>query len=216
MTRIGNRLAPPRFLAFVGVLAVALPALVPVAGWRHGTMAGFDVAAIVFLASLRPLFAGAEAGQMRRHAGENDANRVLLLVVTAAVLLVILVAVGSELVEKGAPRPAAIALIVATLLIAWTFSNMVYALHYAHMFYSQSDTDGDGTREDSRGLDFPKTPEPLYWDFVYYAFTLGMTFQTSDVETTTTRMRIVTIFHCLAAFVFNLGVIAFTVNVLGG
>ena len=37
-----------------------------------------------------------------------------------------------------------------------------------------------------------------------------MTFQTSDVDTTNTRMRIVTIFHCLAAFVFNIGVLAFT------
>ena len=42
-----------------------------------------------------------------------------------------------------------------------------------------------------------------------------MTFQTSDVDITTTQMRVVSIFHCLAAFVFNLGVIAFTINILG-
>ena len=43
-----------------------------------------------------------------------------------------------------------------------------------------------------------------------------MTFQTSDVEITSRRLRRVSIGQCLAAFVFNLGVLAFSINVLGG
>jgi uncharacterized membrane protein len=43
-----------------------------------------------------------------------------------------------------------------------------------------------------------------------------MTFQTSDVQVTDGAMRRVVVGHTLAAFVFNLGVLAFTVNVLGG
>ena len=62
----------------------------------------------------------------------------------------------------------------------------------------------------------PGTDEPDYWDFVYFAFTLGMTFQTSDVSITDRRIRRVVLGHSLAAFVFNLGVLAFTINVLGG
>lgn len=218
MTRLhlGKRIAPPRFIGFVLLLAAGLPILHPLLGWRQGAMTAFDIAALVFLLSLWPVLSTPHAEAMRTQAERNDANRPLLLAVTGAVMLVVLIAVGSELVEKGSPKPLAIALIIATLILSWLFSNVVYALHYAHMFYSQADTDGDGTEEDSGGLDFPKTDEPNYWDFLYFSLTLGMTFQTSDVEMTSTPVRIVATFHCFAAFIFNLGVLAFTINTLGG
>jgi uncharacterized membrane protein len=213
---LGNRVAPVRFLVFVALLLIGCAVLMPSIGWRHGIMASFDVSAAIFLLSLKPVIQTPHAQGMRQHAARNDANRALLLVITAAVMIVVLVAVGSELIEKGSPKATTILLIVGTLALSWLFTNMAYALHYAHLFYSQGDTDGNGTEEDLQGLEFPKTDEPNYWDFIYYSFTLGMTFQTSDIDTTNTRMRIVTIFHCLAAFVFNIGVLAFSINVLGG
>jgi uncharacterized membrane protein len=207
---IGGRLAPPRFLAFIGLMAAGLAGGIPALGWRTGIMAAFDLAALAFLALSWPLV-HSEADAMRRTARRNDANRALLLAITGSVMLAVLVAVAAELGQAGAPRPAMLALIVGTLAIAWLFSNVVYALHYAHLFYLD---DADGC--DRGGLSFPQTPEPDYWDFIYFAFCLGMTFQTSDVDTTSRRMRRVVTAHCLAAFVFNLGVIAFTINVLGG
>jgi uncharacterized membrane protein len=42
-----------------------------------------------------------------------------------------------------------------------------------------------------------------------------MAFATSDVVITETRMRKTVIIHGLAAFGFNIGVLAFTINVLG-
>ncbi len=42
-----------------------------------------------------------------------------------------------------------------------------------------------------------------------------MTFQTSDVSVTARETRKLVLFHSLAEFVFNLGVLAFTINVLG-
>jgi uncharacterized membrane protein len=213
---LGQRIAPPRFIAFVLILIVGMPILQPLLGWRQGAMASFDIAAAIFLGSLWPLLQTPHAAQMRTHAERNDANRPMMLAISFATMLVILVAVGSELIEKGSPRPLAIALIIATLLLSWLFSNMLYALHYAHIFYSQDDQDGDGKKEDVGGIDFPDTKEPNYWDFVYFSLTLGMTFQTSDVDMTTTRVRVVAIFHCFAAFIFNLGILAFTINTLGG
>jgi uncharacterized membrane protein len=103
-------------------------------------------------------------------------------------------------------------MIIGTLVLSWIFSNWIYSLHYAHLFYTRAPEDGG----DTGGLEFPKTPEPDYWDFIYFGFCLGMTFQTSDVSVTDGRFRKVVTLHCLAAFVFNLGVIAFTINVLGG
>jgi uncharacterized membrane protein len=207
---IGNRLAPPRFLIFLALLLPGGAAAAALADWRIGIMLGFDFAAIVFLLSLWPLFR-ANAGAMRAQAAANDANRAMLLALTGVVMAAILTAVAAELTGGDPASPFNKAVVIATLAIAWVFSNVVYALHYAHLYYLK---DRDRNR-DLGGLDFPAEKEPLYWDFVYFAFTLGMTFQTSDVDVTSGAVRKVAVFHCLAAFAFNLGVIAFTINVLG-
>ena len=135
---------------------------------------------------------------MRVHADANDANRAILLGVTAAVTSVILITVGAELLQGHNPPGIVIGLIVATLICAWLFSNFVYALHYAHMFYLTDKRHG----KDTGGVDIPGTSEPDYWDFIYFSFTLGMTFQTSDTAITSGRYRRVVTMHCLAAFVF--------------
>jgi uncharacterized membrane protein len=205
--RIGDRIAPPRFLAFALILAVASLILSPQFGMTRGILAGFDLAAFLFLASLVPLLRQGQAAKMRARAARNDANRAVLLVFCGIVLFVVLVAVGGEL--RGRSSTVTIALVVGTQVLAWLFSNIVYALHYAHLFYSA------GADGDVGGLQFPDTAEPDYWDFLYFAVTLGMTFQTSDVAIASRRMRRVVTGQCLAAFLFNLGVIAFTVNVLG-
>lgn len=200
---------PWRYGMFLALLAAAAP-LGLFLPWHEAVMGGFDIAALGFLASLRALL-DANAKRMRQNAKENDANRAGMLVITGIVMAVILVAVGVAVSGRGQPTVLATALLLATLSIAWLFSNMIYALHYAHIFYLA----GAGGK-DSGGIDFPGTKEPGYWDFIYFAFTLGMTFQTSDVGMTAVNVRKVAIFHCLAAFVFNLGILAFTINVLGG
>ncbi|MBV9932378.1 MAG: DUF1345 domain-containing protein [Alphaproteobacteria bacterium] len=207
---IGNRIAPVRFLVFLALLVPGGAFAGVEWGWRTGVMSGFDVASAVFLVSLWPLF-GTDIPGIRARAAANDANRALLLVVTGIVMLTVLTAVGAEL-QKGEPPSGPMkAAIVATLALAWLFSNMVYALHYAHLFYSRDRKAGG----DVGGLDFSGTGKPSYSDFVYFAFTLGMTFQTSDTGVTTPGMRRIVTCHCFAAFVFNLGVLAFTINVLG-
>ena len=206
---LGNRIAPPRFIAFVLVSIIGGLFAVPRLGWAQGMMAGFDAAAIIFFITISPLFNDV-ADEMRQSAKKNDANRAGLLVITGIVMGVVLASVASELMQHGRPKPMEITLIVGTLSLAWIFSSVVYALHYAHIFY----TGLDG--KDLRGIEFPKTDEPDYWDFLYFATCLSMTFQVSDMNITSGSVRRVVMFHCLAAFVFNLGIIAFTINVLGG
>lgn len=211
-TKLGNRIAPPRFILFV-VLLVALSIAAGLwTDWLRGIMIGFDGAAVVFLLSSVPLLAGADAATVRRHAAENDANRAVLLGITGLVTGVVLVTVGAVLMQGQSQSGAAIALIVGTLALSWLFTNVIYALHYAHMFYAKDAKTG----RDCGGLDMPGTKEPDYWDFVYFAFTLGMTFQTSDVAISSGRFRRIATLHSMAAFIFNIGVLAFTINVLGG
>jgi uncharacterized membrane protein len=176
--------------------------------WYQAVMAGFDVSALGYAATLPPLLKlGAEG--IRKQAEPIDADRILLLALTAVIMVTILTSVAAELSQRTAPDQKAVILIIATLFIAWCFSNMIYATHYAHMFY-----DGSGDGGDRGGVAFPKTDSPDYWDFIYFSYTLGMTFQTSDVNIVDGQWRKVVIFHCVAAFVFNIGIIAFSINIL--
>ncbi len=205
---IGNRIAPPRFLAFLAMLLVGFPVAFNLLDhWALAAMSAFDVAAVLFLISCLPLLGTREARLIRDHAKANDANRVLLLVITGIVMAILLTAISAEAVGHN-PQPVTKALIITTLALAWLFANTVYAFHYAHMVYNKP---GIGCI----GLEFPRTAHPVYWDFVYFSFTCGMAFATSDVVVTESHMRKIVTIHCLLAFAFNIGVIAFTINVLG-
>ena len=204
---IGNSIAPWRFLVFIAVLlAGAVPASLWLGSWWLGIIDAFDVSAVLFLLLCWNILRIQDPEEMERLARLNDANRTFLLIITGIVLAMLLIAVGSETVGQN-PRTFAKGLIIVTLIVAWLFSNTVYALHYAHMAYVTPEAGCAGFR-------FPGTEEPVYWDFVYFAFTCGMAFATSDVEVTDQRIRKVVAFHCLAAFAFNIGVLAFTVNLL--
>lgn len=211
---IGQRIAPPRFLMFLLLYIAGF------VGWHFAggesladalTLA-FDGAALVFLVSLWPLTRDVEPEDLRRHARENDANRIGVLLITSAVGLVVLASIAGELPEASHGGALAMGKLLGTLALTWLFANVIYALHYAHCFY----TADDGTGKDTRGLDFSGTECPDYWDFIYFAFTLGMTFQTSDTGVSSGHMRRVVTLHSMAAFVFNIGIIAFTINSLGG
>jgi uncharacterized membrane protein len=219
---IGQWLAPPRFLMFIVLFAGGTWL------WRMQghTLAdsfdlGFDGAALVFLASLAPLFhRRCDSAAMRLQAARNDANRVVVLGITTLLTVVIMAAIVGELPRVGhgpaGGGPIALVKLIGTLVLTWLFANMVYALHYAHLYYSADDAIGGEAGGDSRGLDIPGGEDPDYLDFVYFAFTLGMTFQTADVNITGRPIRRIAILHGFAAFVFNIGVIAFTINAIGG
>lgn len=153
---IGNVLAPWPFLVFGLVSVLASAGLWVWLGFPRGLMGGFDLGALAFLAACAPLFNDA-AAQMRRVAASNDANRGGLLLISFAVTVVILATVGNELAHKAKPLHVDLVLVIATLALCWIFSNLVYALHYAHLFY-KPDADGN----DVAGLKFPGTSEPDY------------------------------------------------------
>jgi len=210
---IGNWLAPKRFLLFLAFIPAAFVAQRAAFGaqqWADSAAMAFDAAALVFLLSLAPLVRESDAAAMRAHAADNDANRGLVLVLTTLVGFAVMGAIAGELPGARAGEPLTILKLLGTLLLIWLFANSMFALHYAHAFYTQ---EGGA---DAGGIEVPGTTAPDYADFAYFAFTFGMTFQTSDVQITSRRVRRVVLLHCFAAFVFNIGVIAFAINALGG
>jgi uncharacterized membrane protein len=149
---------------------------------------------------------------MRRAALDNDANRGVLLVVAFALTSVVLIAVGSQLALDAKTGWSDVTLTIGTLIMAWLFANTVYALHYAHLFYS-SDDGG----KDSAGIEFPGgDATPSFSDFLYFAFTIGCTLAVSDTNVTSPHIRRVVTAHSVAGFIYNVGVFALTVNLLAG
>ena len=208
---IGNSIAPARFILFFVMLVATVATATLVTPWWLGVMVGFDIAAMVFVASCINLFRHNEK-DMRLAAEHNDANRGILLIVAFALTCVILVAVGSQLALSTKSSLADIGMTIFTLIMAWVFANAVYALHYAHLFY----TSDDGGK-DLQGIEFPGTGKhPEFADFVYFSFTIGCTLAVSDTNVTSPHIRKVVTAHSVAGFIYNVGVFALTVNLLAG
>ncbi|KGM39532.1 hypothetical protein JY96_04510 [Aquabacterium sp. NJ1] len=172
---------------------------------------GWNVGAWAYLALAGWMMARSSKAQIQRRACQQDdgAAAILTLVVISA-----LASLGSIVAElsvakdfTGAARMAHIALAGGTILSSWAFTQVMFALHYAHDFYSARRQGQPG------GLQFPDTPDPDYLDFLYFAAVIGTSGQTADVSISSSGMRRVGLVHCVLAFLFNTSLVALTINV---
>ncbi|GGE03466.1 membrane protein [Polymorphobacter glacialis] len=205
------------FTAFALVTAATTALLTLALPPSRAFLAGYDCGALAFLIIIAIRFNTANPAAMRSKAVENEPDHAAMVAIALLVVAVIFVAVWVELSGRSGRDAVGISLAAATLILAWLFANTLFASHYAHVWYLPAET-GSG---DLGGLDFPGgDTDPDYWDFSYYAFVLGMTFQVSDVEVTSKRLRRLTLGHAVLAFFFNIAVVAISINlvasVLGG
>ena len=172
----------------------------------------FVVASSLFLVLVGVMFVGSRDTQaIRARARQEDQGRAGRLWVSVAVSAVILVALVLEL--RAGHESGIVGLILPglALTLAWAFMNTMFALHYAHRYYGDN-----ARRQPLGGLDFPGDADPDYWDFLYFSVVIGMTFQVSDVQITNQRLRRVALIQGVVAFVFNMVILALSVNVIAG
>ncbi|WP_420225343.1 DUF1345 domain-containing protein [Pigmentiphaga litoralis] len=177
--------------------------------WPLCLLLGFDAAAVVFLSSTAYVFAKSTPETMRHRAKEEDVGRWGILWTSVLLSAVVLLALGVELRlgKSGGVWPVVVA--VGSILLSWQYMNVMFALHYAHGFYGNY-----GAAH--QGLEFPGDEPPDYWDFAYFAFVIGMTFQVSDVQITSRHLRRMALVHSVIAFFINVFIIAMSVNVVAG
>lgn len=203
------RIPHPRFLLFLALLAGVSGIAGRFVSSTEAFVIGFNIGALAFLGSTLLLWGSDDIEAMRARSARDDGGRVLLPITAALALATTLVALARMIQVRRTPSIEDIALVLITIAIAWLFFNLVYAFHYAHMYYDQ---DGEA---DARGIEFPGGVQaPLFADFAYFAFVIGMTCQTADTDITSHRIRRVATGHGLLAFFFNLGVFALTINLL--
>lgn len=178
----------------------------------------FDCGALVFLAAVWFMMAEATPEGMRRRAEIEDEGRYVVLILSVAVATAILLTILFQLhgLKDLPPRLASlhVTLAVATILLSWFFMNTMFALHYAHGYYG--DADPSQKYRPVGGLNFPGEAQPDYWDFLYFSFVVGMTFQVSDVQIEDRGLRRGVLGHGVLAFFFDVVILALTINIIAG
>ena len=164
---------------------------------------------MLYLAFVFQLAAKSDHHNLRRRARLQDEGRVAILVLTAAAAFASLGAILALLgtVAGTLREPIQLAFAALTIVLSWAFTHTMFALHYAHEYYDENGGKGGG-------LTFPNdNPEPDYWDFMYFAFTIGMTSQVSDITVSCKPIRRTVFGHSIISFVFNAALLALTVNI---
>jgi uncharacterized membrane protein len=164
---------------------------------------------VIYLALILRIFLRANESDMREEARKQDVGRWTTLLAGVVLSAAVLAAVSTELESSQKGGVVAIAVAASTIILAWSFMNTLFALHYAHGFYGNF-----GAQH--KGLEFPGDEDPDYWDFAYFSFTIGMTFQVSDVQISTRYLRRIALMHSAIAFFFNVFIIAISVNIAAG
>lgn len=188
--------------------------------WNAGTWIYFITSGI--------MIARATPESIRRRAKRTDEGRFFILVFTSLAALASIAAIIAQLAAvkdlHGGIKGLHIALAAATIVSAWLFIHLTYALHYAHEYFDEWATEPGTPAAERGGLrfpesqnpDYPETQYPDYFDFLYFSYVIGVACQTADVDITSSAMRRTALVHCVLAFFFNSAVLALTINIAAG
>ena len=208
-------LARPRLFACI-VLGMATALLLPSATGPQITRAiiGWNTGAVAYLLLSAHMMFSSSHERMRTRATSQDDGRLLILAMVVVAALAALAAIVGELSVgrslHGGKRYFHIIMAMATLVTSWAFTQVMFALHYAHDYYAAIERKQDG------GLAFPSESAPDYADFLYFACVIGTSGQTADVAFTSRAMRRTGLVHCVLAYFFNATLLALTINVASG
>jgi len=192
-------------IAFGATLAITLALGV---SWPVAVSGAWGVTALLIGFAIWPRILRMNPEQAKANARDEDFSRVsadlVLLVASVASLVAIFYLVDESGHRHGAARVTLAILAVAVVVLSWLLVQTVYTVRYGDLYY------GDPIG----GIDFNDDDQPDYHDFLYVAFTIGMTYQVSDTTLRTRVVRRTAIRHALLSFVFVTVILAVTVNVV--
>jgi uncharacterized membrane protein len=206
----------PRLYIGAAIMVVVYVALAG-AGLREATHAlvAWNAGAWTFIALILAMMAYDPRDSICDHAALEDENPWMLLLIAifaaSAAIAAIIWELGPVKNMGGFLKAIHIVLVAATLLSAWTFIHLMFALHYAGEYYAAA-----GPGKTRGGLTFPGGSEPEWSDFLYQAMVIGCACATADVNTTSPSMRVACLAQGVVAFLFNTIILALTINIGSG
>ncbi|MGW8884521.1 DUF1345 domain-containing protein [Streptomyces sp. NPDC055749] len=196
------RLAGATVLGAVAGVVVGLLTHAPL-----GVLAGIAVAETIFVVAgwmvLWPMNAATTHHNVRREEFRPVMEELAVVgsALTGLVGIVVLLLVSdTDLSHAGA------ATALCGVFTAWAALHLMYATRYAYIYY----------RAPEGGIDFNTDDRPRYSDFLYFSYNLGMTYQVSDTNVSTSVIRAVALRHCLLSYVFGASILATTINLVTG
>ena len=187
----------------VAVLVGLVAGAVAPASWQVVTrvLAGWNVMAWLYLGQMAWLMATASRARVREIAEREDNN--------AAVVLAILSIAAELSSSKGLPDTQKLGhylFTAMTVVGSWLLLGTTYTVHYARLFYLSP--------VKQRALRFPEDElHPGYADFLYFAFTIAVAAQTSDVLVMSPSVRKAVLAQSVLSFVFNAAIIGLSINI---
>jgi uncharacterized membrane protein len=176
-------------------------------------LAAWDVVALVMTTFAWLIVLGAGPAETHHHAAKDDPGRravgVLVILTSGVSLLATAVILRQARTCPLDFRWLFVVLCVLAVASAWLLTHSAYALRYAHLYY-RDDDEGVG------GLTFPGDAPPSYLDFAYFAFTIGMCFQVSDVSIPSRQIRRAVLGHAVLSFLYNTAILATAINLAVG
>ncbi|MFG2651267.1 DUF1345 domain-containing protein [Streptomyces sp. NPDC048436] len=171
-----------------------------------GALAGIATAELLFVVAGWVVLWPMDAATTNRDARREDFRPVTDELVVVAVALCGLVAIVLLLLvgASGFGHVGA-AIALGGVFLAWAALHLMYATRYAYVYYSASG-----------GIDFNSDAPPAYRDFFYFSYNLGMTYQVSDTNVSSSVIRSIALRHCLLSYVFGTGILATAINFVVG
>jgi uncharacterized membrane protein len=168
--------------------------------------------ALTFIITSAIVFFRIPVVEIVKRANQEDGSRAfvfisILLSSLAGMLTVLLLMLSDEMHTQ---ETLTVMLAVGGMIVSWALVHTIFTFHYAHMYYFRQDNVGE------HPLAFPGKSRPDYLDFAYFSFVIGMTFQVSDVEIASPRIRRIALVHGLLSFTLNTFVVALTINLIAG
>ncbi len=179
-------------------------------------MIGWDIFSLCMIVMSWITFSVTDSIQIRQQSKFQDSSRTLIFIIVLIANLAGFLAVLLLIVTKKhtvGREPFQLSIAIAGMLLSWILIHTIFTLRYAHIFYGDHETFKD---THAGGLIFPGNNNVDYFDFAYFSFVLGMTFQVSDVQITSKKIRRTALFHGLLSFGFNTIMIALTINLIAG
>ena len=119
----------------------------------------------------------------------------------AAVALIATLIVMPQAQRLGVSPGLVLGICIVAVLTAWLMLQSGFAIVYMAVY------------SEAGGLEFPGDEEPQLVDFLYFAFSVGTTFGTTDVTVTRRGIRRQVLVHGVLAFLFNTLTLAVAVSV---
>lgn len=207
------RMATTRPRLFVGIAVGILSWLAldfaPGLRWSTRAILAWDAGVFTAVVGMMIHMADKRADDIRASSAEQDEGQGMILTVVLIACVASLATVAAELdLAKGAAgleKVLRVSLVSVTVAASWFMVQLIFALHYAHEYYSA---------RRPGGLKFPGEEDPDYWDFIHFSVVIGAAAQTADIAFTSKPLRRLGTLHSLIAFVFNTVVLALSINLL--